>query len=438
MRPEFRPLGLAALLAIGLASAPLRAEEVAECKDAHALLPGLCLGADALADGFANLRGGAHRGLAATARLGLQLEADLDALAGLSGWRFGASAFGVYGRQPGLLSGSLAVPSNAEALSSIRLNEVWLQKEFEGIASLRIGQLAVDSEFATADAAENLINATFGWPVGLSENLPSGGVAYPFAAPGIRLALGEPEKASGVRLGLFSGDPGGRYGADTDPQRHNRYGTNPSFAGGAFMIAEAVLGAEAPEGSEGPRPWVAKLGYWRHTGGFDSQRRDEMGLSLADPGSTGTPRRFGRNQGGYGIGEVTLWRGTEQSLAAFARGFVAPADRNLIAFQADAGLAWKGPFGRSEDAVSLGLSQARAGHSAKSLDRDRRRLGEDVAIRDYEMAVEANYDAALMEGKLHLQPVAQWIRHPGAGATQDDGRALRNALLLGMRVQASF
>ncbi|HWL79776.1 MAG TPA: carbohydrate porin [Roseomonas sp.] len=430
-----------ALLAALLLPLAARAQETPEpeeaCEIGSVLAPGLCLSTGFIVDAFGNVRGGLRRDLSAIGQLRLGLEADLGRMAGLQGWSIGASAIAVYGKQPGVaLTGSLAPPSNIEALSSARLMELWVQREVEGWGSLRIGQLAADTEFAVADTAGNLVNGTFGWPVALAEALPSGGVAYPFTAPGVRLALGEPDEASGFRVGLFSGDPGGKYGEDTDPQRHNRYGINFSTAGGAFLIGEAVAGARAPE--DGPRPWVVKLGGWYHSGGFDSQRYDGDGLSLADPASSGVPRRFNNNYGGYGIGEATLWRGEGQSVAAFARLFAAPSDRNLVSLQVDGGLAWAGAFGRRQDTLSFGASQARIGHGARGLDQDTQAFSDPFRpVRRHETVLEVNYD--LPVGPVHLRPLAQWYIHPAAGEPDEEtGRKLRDAVLLGMRVQAEF
>ncbi|HWX49586.1 MAG TPA: carbohydrate porin [Roseomonas sp.] len=443
--PPRAPCGRALLLLATLGALVLpplaRAQETPEpeeaCEVGTTLTPGLCLSTGFIIDAFGNLRGGLRQDVSAVGQVRLGLDADLGQLAGMQGWSIGASAVGIYGKQPGeALTGSLAPPSNIEALSSPRLMELWLQREVEGWGSLRIGQLAADTEFAVADTASNLVNGTFGWPALFAEALPSGGPAYPFAAPGVRLALGEPEEGSGLRFGLFSGDPGGRYGEDTDPQRHNRYGINFSTAGGAFMIGEAVFGAPTPP--DGPRPWVVKLGGWYHTGGFDSQRRDARGLSLADPASSGEPRRYGNNYAGYGIGEATLWRGEGQSLAAFARIFAAPADRNLVSWQVDAGFAWAGPFGRRQDTLSFGASQARIGHDARGLDRDTQAFSDPFRpVRRHETVLEVNYD--LPVGPVHLRPLAQWYINPAAGEPDEEtGRKLRDAVLLGLRVQAEF
>ncbi|WP_160937296.1 carbohydrate porin [Teichococcus coralli] len=439
--PRGRTLALLAALGALLLPPPARAQETPEpeeaCETGSVLSPGLCLSSGIIVDAFANLRGGLRQGVAAIGQLQFGLQADFDRIAGLTGWSLGASAIAVYGKEPAtVLTGSLAPPSNIEALSSVRLMELWVQREVEGFGSLRLGQLAADTEFAVADAAGNLVNGTFGWPVALAEGLPSGGVAYPFAAPGVRLALGAPDQGSGFRLGLFAGDPGGRYGQQTEAQRHNRYGINFSTVGGAFLIGEAVLGGRAPE--EGPRPWVVKLGAWYHSGGFDSQRFDADGLSLADPASSGVPRRFHNDYGGYGIGEATLWRGEGQSLAGFTRLFAAPSDRNLVSLQVDVGVAWAGAFGRREDTLSFGVSQARIGRGARGFDQDTEAFSDPFRpVRRHETVLEVNYDIPV--GPAHLRPLAQWYINPAAGEPDEaSGRGLRDAVLLGMRMQAEF
>jgi porin len=398
------------------------------CDEGTAIATGTCLSAEGLVDGFANLRGGLRRGVAGLGQVKLGLGVDLGAAAGLDGWSFQASAFGIFGRQPTpTLVGNLAPLSNAEALSTFRLSELWLERGFEGVGSIRFGQLTGDTEFMAADAADGLMNGTFGWPLALSTALPSGGPAYPFAAPGIRLALGDPDKGSGVRLALFSGDPGGRVPAGTDPQRHNRYGTNFSFAGGALYMAEGVVGAPAPEAGE-PRPWVGKLGGWYHTGGFDDQRGDATTLP-----------RHPNNYGGYAIGEVTLWREGMSSLAAFARASATPSNRNLLGFYADGGFAWRAPFGRAADTASIGIAYARTGKEGRAADRAAQQFDSAIPVRDREMVLEANYEFGLVPDHLFIRPGVQWISHPGAGIPDErysSDTRLRNAVVLGLRLRA--
>lgn len=415
---------------------------LAACAEGTSLGDWACASVELTLDALANVRGGVRQDAAAIGRAKFMLDTPEEGLFGLEAWSAHLSGFAIYGRQPAAtLTGSLAPPSNIEALSTVRLFELWVQRDFGAWGSLRAGQLAADEEFATAGAAGNLINGTFGWPIILASALPSSGPAYPLATPGIRLALGDPEAATGLRIGVFSGDPGGRYGDDTDPQRHNRYGVNFSTSGGTLIIGEAVVGAPVPEGDkEGPRPWVAKVGFWCHTGGFDSQRWDDAGLSLADPASSGVPRRYGDNLGGYAIGEATVWRGEESSVALFARLFGAPSNRNLITAQIDTGVAWHGPFGRAGDTLSFGASVARVSDDARALDRDLQAQGEDRVTRDTETVVELNYDAAVTPW-LSLRPVAQWIIHPAAREPDDrvsTTRPLKDAVLVGLRATATF
>ncbi len=471
-----RARGLAALLVVAAAPAWARGAEAQEapavvpielsgpegasrgeqpCAEGRAIGTGACLSGEVLADGFANTRGGVRRDVAAFGQAKVGLGLDLGAVpwlegAGLDGWSFQATAFGIYGRQPTpTLVGGLAALSNAEALSTFRLSELWLERRFEDLGSIRFGQLAADSEFFTAASAGGLTNGTFGWPLATSTALPSGGPAYPFAAPGVRLALGDPDEGSGLRAAIFPGDPGGRYGAGTDPQRHNRYGTNFSLAGGAFMIAEAVAGASAPEGSD-VQPWVGKLGGWYHNGGFEDQRGN-IDTILGGPTSSGIlddataeeapVRRRRNNHGGYAIGEVTLWRGEGASLATFARASVTPSSRNLLGFYADAGVAWRGPFGQESDTVSVGAAYARPGSDGRDLDRALRAGGAAQPVRSREFVLEANYDHAVVPSRLFVRPMVQWISNPGAGIPDDRYRAdaaLRDALVLGVRVRATL
>ncbi len=439
MRPF--PPAIAIALALLLAAAPLKAEEAEGCAEGVTLAPGLCLSTELTLDAVANLRGGVRSGVAAIGQAWSDLDADFGRLAGLDGWRGRVSVIGIYGRQPtATLTGALAPASSIEALSTLRLFELWLDRRLGDWGSLRFGQLSADTEFAIIENGRTLVSGTFGWPVALGSTLPSGGPGYPLAAPAIRLALGDPEAGHGLRAAIFSGNPGGRYGVDTDPQRHNRYGTTFSFSGGAFMIAEGVLGG-APPAPDAPRPWALKLGGWYHNASFAAQRIAADGLPLADPASGGVPRLFGNNYGGFAVAEAVVWRAEGASLALFARGFAQPQDRNAVALQVDGGIVWRGPFGRDEDTAVLAASWARIGASARGYDRDLATFGDPVPVRSHETMVELNYDAAILPGRLFLRPLVQVLINPAA--RQPDPRRsatepLPDSVLVGLRAVARF
>jgi porin len=431
-------IALGAMLSAASATAQ-PAVEPAPCEEGLRLAAGACFTGELTADGFANLRGGIRRGVAALALVKLGLAVDLGTAAGAEGWSFGAGILGIVGRQPTpTLIGSLAPVSNAEALSTLRLSEFWLQRRLGAAGSLRFGQLTADSEFFTAEAAEQITNGTFGWPLGMSAALPSGGPAYPMAAPGIRLELGDAEQGSALRLAVFSGDPGGDYGIGTDPQRHNRFGTNFSFAGGALYIAELATGGASPADKQ-PRPWGLKIGAWRHTGGFADQRGDPaLYASIASgirPDPEGPAPRLHGNSGVYAVGETILWRDGTANLAAFARLSATPADRNPLPFYADAGLAWREPFAREGDTLAFGLAYARASGQGRALDRA---LG--LPVRDREVVAQVNYDFQVVPDRIFVRPLLQWVSHPGAGAQDDrvrDGR-IRDAVTAGLRLRMTL
>ncbi|MEO3473233.1 carbohydrate porin [Roseomonas sp. CAU 1739] len=438
---RFRSL-LPCLIACAL---PLAGTAHAEEADDHcngtALHDGICFSNEETLDAIANLRGGVRRGAAAISKTQSTLAVDLDALAGLEGWRFQASTFLILGQQvTAHRIGGFAAASSIEALTTFRLNELWIERAFGDWGSLRIGQLAADAEFAVAEGAVNLVSGTFGWPVAFANNLPGNGPGYPLPSPAVRLSLGAPDEGTGLRMAVFSGNPGGRYGVDTTSQQHNRYGITFSTAGGALMIAEATTGGTRPD-AHSPRPWVAKLGFWYHNGGFNSPRYDDRGQSLASPQSTGIPWRYGHDRGLYTVLETVLARDGGSAVMAYIRALAQPSDRNLVSLQVDGGLVWRNSFGRHGDAAALGVSSAQVGSAARGFDRDSTSFGNPLPVRNRETLIEVNYAFAVLPDRLWLQPLAQLVVNPAA-RTPDDRRSatepLPNAALIGVRAVARF
>ena len=132
-----------------------------------------------------NPNGGARRGAIYEGRLDLQIDADLDKLAGWQGAAFHTNFYQIHGT--GLSRyyiNNLDVVSGIEALPSTRLYELWVeQKLLDGKAALRAGQLAADTEFFVSQTASVFVNSTFGWPDFTAANLPSGGPPIPWRRP---------------------------------------------------------------------------------------------------------------------------------------------------------------------------------------------------------------------------------------------------------------
>src|SRR6201986_3384827 len=115
------------------------------------------------------------------------------------------------------------VVSGIEALPTTRLYEAWFEQKWGTKLALRAGQLAADTEFMTAKYTDVFINASLGWPAGLSLNMPSGGPSPPLATLGTRLRADVSDHLS-LLGAVFDGNAAGP--GINDPQLRDRYGLN--------------------------------------------------------------------------------------------------------------------------------------------------------------------------------------------------------------------
>ncbi|MEZ5856496.1 MAG: carbohydrate porin [Hyphomicrobiaceae bacterium] len=133
---------------------------------AHFAARGITYGANYIGEVWGVTSGGLKRGATYDGRLELYTQWDLQKLAGWRGLTFFANAFQIHGQSITADNvGSLAPVSSIEATPATRLFELWLEQSVaDGKVSLRIGQLAADSEFATTEGGGAFINGTFGFP----------------------------------------------------------------------------------------------------------------------------------------------------------------------------------------------------------------------------------------------------------------------------------
>jgi porin len=400
-----------------------------------------------IADVRGNPFGGIRQGAAVEDRLNLRLNLDLQKLVGWEGATAHTNAYFIHGT--GLSRyyvGNLLTTSAIEALPSTRLYVLWLdQKLIEGKLTIRGGQLAADTEFIVSQTATLFMNSTFGWPAITGLNLPSGGPAYPLAAPGIRAKYSPDDKFS-LQMGVFDGDPAGanRPGPDPDPQRLNRTGTNFRTNDPAFVIAEAAY-AYNTDNDPKTLPGTVTLGGWQNYGRFDDLRSDTTGRSLADPSSAGIARRLRGNAGIYGILDQTLYREADkedEGVSAFVRASFSPTRSSLIDYYVDAGVAYRGLFeGRDSDTVGLSVAYAHISSDARRADRDANIYsGLSVPLRKFETVFEATYQALVVPG-FTVQPDFQYIVRPGAGiANPNDPSAhrVKNATVFGARATVQY
>ena len=405
---------------------------------------GFELGVTYLGEGLGNPVGGTRRGGIYEGRLEMSFDLDFEKAVGWDGATFHANAYQIHGK--GLsardLGNNLLIASGIETAPSSRLFDLWLQQDlFERALSVRAGQIAADDEFFISRYAATFINATFGWPAILAADLPSGGPAYPFATPGVRVNVAVPAKDVSLSAAVFNGDSVGP--GQGDPQERNRSGTNFRTGDGAFVIGELAYAVNAGKSDPG-LPGSYKLGGWYHTGTFPDQRFDTTGRSLADPASAGTPGSHHGNYGFYLIADQMLWRraGTaDEGLGAFLRLSGSPADRNLVDLYADGGLTFKGLLpGRADDVLGLGAAFARMSNAAGQFDSDTNAFnGTNGPRRSFEAAIELTYRAQVTPWWT-IQPDFQFIIHPGGNSANPNNPsdAIPNAFVLGLRSAIKF
>jgi porin len=405
---------------------------------------GIDISVNYIGETFSLLSGGLRRGTAYEGRLDVAVEADLEKLLGWTGGKFYGRAFQIHkgGRNALDLVGSIADPSNIDALPTTRLFTLWYQQEFGKLASLRVGQLAADDEFLTSTSAGYLINGTFGWATIMGANLPSGGPAYPLATPGARLQVNANDNVS-LLAAVFSGDPAGPNCFD-DPQRCNRYGTTFSFSGGAFWLGELQYAANQEKDSKGLAV-AYKLGVWHHTGNFADQRFGlDPTLGVVSLAATPTPDPLLRrgDWGVYGVIDQTLYRSETTSVSFFTRaGIAQPDNRNLVSWYFDGGAAVKGFIpGRPDDVLVGAIAHSRISSTASALDIDTLALnGRPYPIRTSETVFELSYLAQVAPWWT-IQPDLQYIVHPGGNVPDPDNpaRTVGNAFLVGVRSTMAF
>ena len=397
-----------------------------------------------------NVTGGAHHGFDYDGLTQMAVQLDTKRAFGWYGGTFNASALQIHGRN---LSAdnldSLQTSSGIESDRATRLWELWYQQKFldEDRLDVKIGQQSLDQEFMVSQNALLYVNTMFGWPMVPSADLPGGGPAYPLSALGIRFRA-KPTDSITVLAGLFNGSPVNNPNGDS--QQVNASGTSFATNGGGLAIAElqyaypslgTMLYADQPE----PLSRTYRLGFWYDTERFADQRFDSIGLSQANPGTSGLPATHRGDYGIYGVVDQMLWVDSaepDRSISVFARVMGTPeVNRNLISFSANLGVNFKEPFlGRDDDTFGLGMGYAKVSSGAAGLDRDTQAFGGGYTpVRSNETFVEATYQYAAAPW-LQLQPDVQYVMNPGGGVanpTSVDQR-IKNELVFGLRTNILF
>ena len=383
-------------------------------------------------DVLSNRSGGIKRGTIDQGKLEAQLTVDLEKLVGWRDLTFYANAFQIHntGRIRRDYVGGMNTIAAIEGAAATRLSELWLERKFlGGAASIRVGQLAADSEFFFSDLSTMFLQSD--WPTIAAVNLPGGGPAYPLSTPGVRLKL-DPGKDASLLLAIFNGDPAGP--CPGDPDTCNRYGTNFRVRDPALLFGEAQFRSNLGKDDSGLAQTL-KLGGWSHLGEFGDQRYANDGSLLANPAGSGTPALHRGDFGIYGIIDQQLYRprggAADSGVSVFGRASVSPSDRNLVDIHADGGIVYAGMFpGRPDDRFGASVIYARFSDSVRGFDQDQINFSGPGPVRDYETNLELTYVAQIVPGWT-VQPDFQYIWHPS-------GQAGRDAKVLGVRSMWKF
>ncbi|MBG0866328.1 MULTISPECIES: carbohydrate porin [Burkholderia] len=388
-------------------------------------------------------RGGAYQGLT---QFGFNV--DTGKAIGLPGGTFNVSGLQIHGTNlTQRYLQTLQTATGIEANSTTRLWELWYQQSLlDGKVDVKVGQQSVDQEFMVSQNAATFMNATFGWPVLPSTDLPSGGPAYPLSSLGVRLRV-KPADAWTAMVGVFDGNPAGR--TDGDAQVLNAHGTNFNLRSGAFVIGEVQYALNAPPADpKAPQPaglpGTYKLGFWYHSQHADDPRYGTDGLSLADPASNGTPATHRGNYGFYAVADQMVWRpsaDSPRSVGVFARLMGSPGDRNVVDFAANAGVTLKAPFaGRDNDVAGIAIGYAKIGSHARGLDGDTGvYTTPGYPVRRAETVIEATYQYQVAPW-WQVQADLQHFFRPGGGIPNPNaaGARIGDETVVGVRTTITF
>jgi porin len=410
---------------------------------------GITIGLQETSEYLNNLSGGTHRSGAYDGLTEMSLGVDTQKAFGLPGGTFNVSALQIHGTN--LTSRNLQTlqtGTGIEADSTTRLWELWYQQSFlGGKADVKIGQQSLDQEFMTSQYAGAFMNATFGWPVLPSTDLPAGGPAYPLSSLGVRVRA-MPTDTVTVLAGVFDGNPSGN--AIGDPQKLNAHGTNFNLHDSALFIGEVQYALNPPpsnpaDAKNSGLPGTYKLGFWYNSGSFADQRYDNTGLSLANPASTGVPRSHRGDYSIYAVADQMVWRpsaDSPQSVGVFARVMGAPGDRNLVDLAVNAGVTLKAPFkGRDNDVVGLAVGYAKIGSHAQDLANDTAAytLAPGYPSRSAETVLEATYQYQIAPW-WQVQADFQYFFRPSGGIPNPENASQRigDEAVLGVRTTIAF
>lgn len=384
------------------------------------------------AEVWGNTVGGIGTGAVYTGLLDFGVDVDLERAFGWQGaslsttwlWLSGSDLSEKY-------VGNFLTVSNLAGFNSLRMLELWFEQElWDGLISIRAGQLDADAEFMLSDYAALFLNGTFGWPAVAYMNLPEGGPGYPMGTLGARLAV-HPTESVSILAAAFQGNVFAQ-----DVNRHGFRYRLSAETGYTFLMETQWRWCQNDTGL----PGGLKLGGWAQSGKFADALAEStasgnfgfygiMDQMLFREPSDSMPAGGGKagTTDGKSVVEETPGDVSDQGLGCFAMVSFTDPDRNFVSFSIDAGLIYRGLIPtRDEDTlgVAFGYAQLSAG-AENSLAAD------GASPAGAEMVLECTYQAKVT-GWLVVQPDVQYIIQPGGTDS------LPNAFVIGARATVTF
>lgn len=388
---------------------------------------GLALGIAESDEGFGNVSGGYRQSITYDGLAEFTLNLDTQKAFGLAGGSARASALQIRGQGlSGKNLGNLNTVTGIEAQSATRLFELWYQQNFySGNLSIRAGQQRADLEFMASGYAGLFVNASFGWPTLVAEDLASDAAAYPLATLGVRVR-GEPTPSLTLLGGVFNGN--------------DRSHGNLIFGSGVLAIAEAQYSINQGNNNNGAAG-TYKVGVFYDTNAFTQQYILAPQSQTSRPGFP-IPESRG-DWGAYGIiDQLILQNGAlsgNGGLGFFVRAMGAPGNHNLVNIFVDAGLTYRGIFGRAQDRIGIGAGWARVNYQAQQPGSPASAPESFHQVRSSETVLELTYQAQIAPWWL-VQPDVQYIINPGGGLSNptQPGHPSANAIVLGLLTSVTF
>ncbi len=367
-----------------------------------------------------NPSGAAGQGVVSDGLLNVALDLNLDRMSDDSIFDdtlIHSNAMYIYGA--GLSSsfvGDFSNTSNIAAYNSVRLQELWFQKQFwQKRISLRIGNMAVDSEYFTSDSAALFINGTFGAFTFIGSNVPNAPV-YPLASPGVRLSF-TPTSNFYVMAGVYGMDNG------SIPDVNNKNGTRFALdsASGMLIMSEAgYLVNQSPNdrGLQG----TYKLGSFVHTANYTS-----WGSQADVANGVGGFQSAGANYGIYGVMDQQIYQHGEEGISLFVRSGGAPSNTNFVDYYVDGGFNFTGFIpGRYYDVAGIAVARSHV-----SEDYSNSQISQGNPPSSAETVIEATYKVQVAPW-WSIQPDFQYIINPSGV------QGSYNATVIGLRTTVAF